>query len=192
MKDLKSFIDAQFDKRSEIKSSDENQELKNVIKDIIKKLDNGELRIAEKINEKWTVNQWLKKAVLLSFIADENFVIKGEHTNYFDKIPNKFYDYDNTKFVKTPHPAGTVAPVNEKPKTVDPPADTVNPAKAASPPEALETLAPSTSNWNPAISYSELYKTSPESKIYKWFSGNSHPSEIEDSNPKPSPSESNQ
>ena len=54
-----------------IKSSDENQELKNVIKDIIKKLDNGELRIAEKINEKWTVNQWLKKAVLLSFIADE-------------------------------------------------------------------------------------------------------------------------
>ena len=101
MKDLKSFIDAQFDKRSEIKSSDENQELKNVIKDIIKKLDNGELRIAEKINEKWTVNQWLKKAVLLSFIADENFVIKGEHTNYFDKIPNKFYDYDNTKFVKT-------------------------------------------------------------------------------------------
>ena len=46
MKDLKSFIDAQFDKRSEIKSSDENQELKNVIKDIIKKLDNGELRIA--------------------------------------------------------------------------------------------------------------------------------------------------
>ena len=101
MKDIESFINNQFDKRSEIKSTDKNKELKDAIKDIIAKLDSGELRIAEKVNDKWIVNQWLKKAVLLSFIIDKNFVVEGNHTNYFDKIPNKFFKYSEAKFTKT-------------------------------------------------------------------------------------------
>ena len=92
MDNIEDFINEQFDKRSEINSSEDNNELKNTVKNIIQKLDNGELRIAEKINGKWIVNQWLKKAVLLSFILDENTVIEGSNTNYFDKITNKFFD----------------------------------------------------------------------------------------------------
>ena len=101
MDNLENFINEQFDKRAEIKPNQNNNELKNAINDIIQKLDNGELRIAEKIDKEWVVNQWLKKAVLLSFILDENVVISGNHTNYFDKIPNKFCDYNKSDFTNT-------------------------------------------------------------------------------------------
>ena len=101
MDNLENFINEEFDKRAEIEPNQANDKLKNVISDIIQKLDNGELRIAEKINKEWIVNQWLKKAVLLSFILDENIVISGNHTNYFDKIPNKFSDYNKSDFTNT-------------------------------------------------------------------------------------------
>ena len=51
-----------------------------------------------------------------------------------------------------------MAPENEKPKTVEPPAETVKPASAAAPPDAPETVAPSTDHWNPPISELELNK----------------------------------
>jgi len=101
MDNLESFINEQFEKRGKIDAKQDNNELKNTIKDIIQKLDNGDLRIAEKINNEWIVNQWLKKAVLLSFILDENVVIPGNHTNYFDKIPNKFCDFSKDDFLDT-------------------------------------------------------------------------------------------
>ena len=70
------------------------------------------------------------------------------------------------KEVRVPHPAGITAPVNEKPNIVEPPADTVNPASAAEPPAAPEAVVPSTLNWNPAMSVSELYRTSPVAVKY--------------------------
>ena len=101
MDNLEGFINEKFDMRAEIKPGKGSTELKNAIKNIIQKLDDGQLRIAEKVNDKWIVNQWLKKAVLLSFILDENIVIQGNHANYFDKIPNKFCDYSKTNFIET-------------------------------------------------------------------------------------------
>ena len=101
MDNLEGFINEKFDMRAEIKPGKGSAELKNAIKNIIQKLDDGQLRIAEKVNDKWIVNQWLKKAVLLSFILDENIVIRGNHTNYFDKIPNKFCDYNKANFIET-------------------------------------------------------------------------------------------
>ncbi len=62
----------------------------------------------------------------------------------------------NSRVVNVPHPAGTVAAEKEKPRTVEPPELTVKPAVAASPPEALDTVAPSTANWKPAMSSVEL------------------------------------
>ena len=56
MDNLESFINEQFEKREKIDAKQDNNELKNSIKDIIQKLDNGELRIAEKINNEWIVN----------------------------------------------------------------------------------------------------------------------------------------
>ena len=101
MDNLEGFINEKFDMRAEIKPGKGSTELENAIKNIIQKLDDGQLRIAEKVNDEWIVNQWLKKAVLLSFILDENIVIQGNHTNYFDKIPNKFCDYSKANFIET-------------------------------------------------------------------------------------------
>lgn len=52
----------------------------------------------KKKDGKWIVNEWLNKAVLLYFrIEDSNFV-KGGYTNYFDKVPSKFADYNSQNF----------------------------------------------------------------------------------------------
>ena len=101
MSDLENLINEGFDNRAELESGEASKELKDAVEDIIWKLDSGQLRIAEKIDGEWVVNQWLKKAVLLSFMIDNNIVIQGGHTNYYDKIPNKFYGYTKTNFVET-------------------------------------------------------------------------------------------
>ena len=56
------------------------------------------------------------------------------------------HSLERFKVVKIPEPAGIDAPENEKPRTVEPPAETVNPASPAAPPEALLTFAPSILN----------------------------------------------
>ena len=63
-------------------------------------LDAGELRVAEKIDGKWKVNQWLKKAVLLSFRLNETEVIGGGPGggSWFDKVPSKFRNWDDARF----------------------------------------------------------------------------------------------
>ncbi|MCZ6802839.1 MAG: 2,3,4,5-tetrahydropyridine-2,6-dicarboxylate N-succinyltransferase [Proteobacteria bacterium] len=101
MSDLENLINDAFDNRAEIESGEANKEIKDAVEDTIRKLDSGELRIAEKVNDEWVVNQWLKKAVLLSFVLDKNIVIQGGHTNYYDKIPNKFYGHSKSDFIET-------------------------------------------------------------------------------------------
>lgn len=73
---------------------------RTAVADIIQKLDAGVLRVAEKINGSWVTHQWLKKAVLLSFRINDNQIIEGAETRYFDKVPLKFSDYDDARFRK--------------------------------------------------------------------------------------------
>jgi 2,3,4,5-tetrahydropyridine-2-carboxylate N-succinyltransferase len=54
--------------------------------------------VAEKKNGEWRVNEWLKKAVLLSFRLSDNVFIKGGFTNYFDKVSSKYADYSSRDF----------------------------------------------------------------------------------------------
>ncbi|WP_153116857.1 2,3,4,5-tetrahydropyridine-2,6-dicarboxylate N-succinyltransferase [Rhodocyclus tenuis] len=63
-------------------------------------LDDGSLRVAEKIDGEWFTHQWIKKAVLLSFRLEDNKLIDGGDTRYFDKVPSKFADYDAEKFAR--------------------------------------------------------------------------------------------
>ena len=67
---------------------------------VIALLDSGALRVAEKIDGQWVTHQWLKKAVLLSFRINDNQVIEGAESRYFDKVPMKFADYDEARFQK--------------------------------------------------------------------------------------------
>ena len=99
--ETEALINAQFARRAELKPGDISAALRAAVSETIAQLDSGQLRIAEKINGEWVVRQWLKKAVLLSFIIDRNQVIEGGHSRYFDKIPGKFEAYDEASFVAT-------------------------------------------------------------------------------------------
>ena len=75
-----------------------NLRLRDAILTTIAQLDNGEVRIAEKQNGQWQVNQWAKKAVLLSFRLYENQVLNDEVSQFYDKIPLKYCHYTAADF----------------------------------------------------------------------------------------------
>ena len=95
---LQNIIETAFENRSEITPSNVSAEVKDAILEAIDRLDRGTARVAEKTNGKWVVNQWLKKAVLLSFAIRDNSLMAGGETNYFDKVPTKFASYDEARF----------------------------------------------------------------------------------------------
>ena len=96
--DLQNIIEDAFENRASIKPTSVTPEIKNAILEAIEMLDSGQARVAEKVNDEWIVNQWLKKAVLLSFAIRDNEIIDGSECNYFDKVPSKFADYDQARF----------------------------------------------------------------------------------------------
>ena len=62
-------------------------------------LDSGKVRVAEKKDGRWTVNEWLKKAVLLSFRLNDNVIVPGPAgSNWFDKVPSKFEGWGENRF----------------------------------------------------------------------------------------------
>ena len=63
-------------------------------------LDNGTLRVAEKLLGEWVVHQWLKKAVLLSFVLNpvERVATQNDALTWWDKVPSKFSGWDSKKF----------------------------------------------------------------------------------------------
>ncbi|MBX3709385.1 MAG: 2,3,4,5-tetrahydropyridine-2,6-dicarboxylate N-succinyltransferase [Gammaproteobacteria bacterium] len=74
-------------------------DVKNAVAHVVELLDSGKARIAEKINGKWHVHEWLKKAVLLYFRIHDNEVVQGGFTKYFDKIPLKYHHTTHEEFV---------------------------------------------------------------------------------------------
>ncbi|MGL5007112.1 MAG: 2,3,4,5-tetrahydropyridine-2,6-dicarboxylate N-succinyltransferase [Plesiomonas sp.] len=100
MTHLQSIIEEAFERRAEITPANAQPELRSAVDQVIALLDSGEKRVAEKVNGEWITHQWLKKAVLLSFRINENKVIDGAETRYFDKAPLKFAEYDQARFEK--------------------------------------------------------------------------------------------
>jgi len=95
---LQKIIEQAFENRSEVNPSSVARQVKQAVEAAIELLDSGKARVAEKIAGEWVVNQWLKKAVLLSFAMRDNELMPGGETNYFDKVPSKFADYDDARF----------------------------------------------------------------------------------------------
>ncbi len=96
--DIKSIIEAAFEHRAEITPMRVDTMVKEAVDEAIMQLDKGTLRVAEKKDGQWVVHQWLKKAVLLSFRIHDNTFMKGGFTNYFDKVPAKYADYNSRDF----------------------------------------------------------------------------------------------
>ena len=61
--------------------------LREAVEEVIAGLDAGRLRVAEKAGGQWVTHQWIKKAVLLSFRLQDNRVMQGGATRYYDKVP---------------------------------------------------------------------------------------------------------
>ncbi|WP_028358176.1 2,3,4,5-tetrahydropyridine-2,6-dicarboxylate N-succinyltransferase [Brackiella oedipodis] len=95
---LQNTIENAWDNRNQINFADPAAELKDAVQTALHGLDQGQLRVAEKIEHEWVVHQWLKKAVLLSFRLHENAIIDQPPLQYFDKVPLKFQDYRQEDF----------------------------------------------------------------------------------------------
>ncbi len=98
MNDLIATIEQAFENRTNITPDNVSDEISQAVKQTIKLLDQGELRVAQPTGDGWQVNQWAKKAVLLSFRTQDNQVIDAGHTQFFDKVPLKYNNLSQQDF----------------------------------------------------------------------------------------------
>lgn len=99
---LEKTIEAAWENRDSIDTTTTG-EIPEAVNQALDALDSGEARVAEKVNGTWVVNQWLKKAVLLSFRLNDMTPISGgpgDMTNWFDKVPSKFAGWGDAEFRK--------------------------------------------------------------------------------------------
>jgi 2,3,4,5-tetrahydropyridine-2-carboxylate N-succinyltransferase len=98
---LRQGVDAAWEMRESL-GPDTKGELRDIVESAVARLDSGEARVAEKGPDGWTVNQWLKKAVLLSFRLNPMDRIGGGPggATWWDKVPSKFLDWGADDFRK--------------------------------------------------------------------------------------------
>ena len=90
MSHLQQVIEQAFENRAEINPGNVDAGVRQAVTEALGLLDSGEARVAEPIDGGWQVNEWLKKAVLLSFRIRENEIMPGGFTQYYDKVDSKF------------------------------------------------------------------------------------------------------
>ena len=99
--DLQSIIDRAWDARAELPGA-ATPELREAVEQAIADLDAGRRRVAEReAVGQWRVNQWLKKAVLLSFRLADNRVVRAGDLGFYDKVPTKFAHLDEAQMRAT-------------------------------------------------------------------------------------------
>lgn len=100
MSDIQSIIDAAWEDRANV-SAATTGEVRDAVEAALSDLDAGKRRVAEKVEGNWVVNQWLKKAVLLSFRLNDMEIIPGGpggNTPWWDKVPSKFAGWSDAEF----------------------------------------------------------------------------------------------
>ena len=98
MQPLAAIIDEAFEQRAELSPGNAPSRVREAVNECLDLLDSGKLRVAEKRDGAWHVNEWAKKAVLLSFRLNDNIVMPGGSTSYFDKVPSKFDGLTDAQF----------------------------------------------------------------------------------------------
>lgn len=97
---IQQLIEQAFDDRANLNAQNCPQDIRDVVNDTLARLDNGSLRVAEKINGEWVVHQWAKKAVLLSFKLNDNRPMGDGDLQFFDKVNSKFAGWSADDFAK--------------------------------------------------------------------------------------------
>ncbi|WP_225007213.1 2,3,4,5-tetrahydropyridine-2,6-dicarboxylate N-succinyltransferase [Novosphingobium percolationis] len=95
---LEAAIEAAWEARADVTPA--SADVRAVVEEALELLDAGKVRVAEKVDGEWRVNQWLKKAVLLSFRLNDNAVIDNGAGGApaFDKVPSKFEGWGENRF----------------------------------------------------------------------------------------------
>ena len=96
MLNIEKIIEDAFASRAD--GFDNKDEVDAAVQQAIALLDSGKARVAEKKGDDWHVNQWLKKAVLLSFGLRDNELVESGHSRFYDKVPLKYADYTAEQF----------------------------------------------------------------------------------------------
>lgn len=91
-------IEAAWENRGNLSPGTADEATKSAVDEAIAGLDDGSLRVAEPADDGWVVNEWLKKAVLLSFRLNDNAVVEAGYTRFFDKVPSKYSGFTAADF----------------------------------------------------------------------------------------------
>jgi 2,3,4,5-tetrahydropyridine-2-carboxylate N-succinyltransferase len=97
---LQQLIEKAWENRTEYSPKNAPAELREGVAHVLEQLNQGTLRVAQKDSGAWVVNQWVKKAVLLSFRLEDNVLMPAGPQQYFDKVPTKFAGYTAEDFAK--------------------------------------------------------------------------------------------
>ena len=96
--ELQATIEAAFEKRAQITPQNAAPELRVAVDAVLALLDAGQLRVAQRAGAAWQVNEWLKKAVLLSFRIADNAAVRAGALDFYDKVPLKYAGWDESRF----------------------------------------------------------------------------------------------
>lgn len=99
--ELKFMIDSAFERRAMLTLDEIEGSTRPTVERVISGLETGEFRVAEPDGKGgWTVNEWLKKAVLLYFRVNDMQVVEGYPAPYWDKVPGRFEGFGESDFRK--------------------------------------------------------------------------------------------
>jgi 2,3,4,5-tetrahydropyridine-2,6-dicarboxylate N-succinyltransferase len=88
---IQQIIDAAWEQRAAMSAGNAPKEVTEAVEHVISQLNKGQLRVATRQGVgQWTVHQWIKKAVLLSFRLRDNEIIRAGDLGFYDKVPTKF------------------------------------------------------------------------------------------------------
>jgi 2,3,4,5-tetrahydropyridine-2-carboxylate N-succinyltransferase len=92
-------INDSFDNKEKINLNSDKY-IVDAINETIELLDQGKIRVAEKKGSEWIVNQWIKKAILLSFRINKMELLRGPYTSWYDKVPGKSVNWEEKDWKK--------------------------------------------------------------------------------------------
>jgi len=97
---IRETIEQAFERRSEFSPSSAPDSVVQAVGEVIEDLDKGRSRVAEPAEDGWQVNEWLKKAVLLYFRLHGNQRVDSGFTRFYDKVPMKYSEYEESDFAR--------------------------------------------------------------------------------------------
>ena len=99
MIELEQLINDAFENKESVSISTSGP-IRDAIENTLNQLDNGSIRVCEKKDDEWKVNQWIKKAILLSFRINNNKIFKGPYASWYDKVDSKTVNWNEQDHIK--------------------------------------------------------------------------------------------